>query len=423
MKYIEYGMKHPLLYTLILLLIGTTPTALFPEEFSTTYGNIAETLSSLSDPNTGLTIFPLLSIPIGGEYQAMGTAYTALTRHASFIDANPAASAALPLTELALYHNDWIADTNIEGVVYTIRFDDLGIGAAGKFLYVPFTQYDAWGNRLATGYYSETVIGFNVAYNFFSSYDFFGIAAGITPKIAIRSIPSVFYADQSALAFMADIGILTKVNFLKFYSSRNRNLSFGLVIKNLGIEILAPTKEPLPTALTTGLGYSPIRPLTIAFDFTLPFNLIPDVPAEAPFYATGVALTLTDFLTMQTGLLLKGGNPRISMGTLFTMKDLSIQTTYVLDMTTQFVPLDRLSVNLTLNLGDNGRAALQAEVDRYYLQALEAYARGDLETTIALCEKALALDPDFTPARKTLLLAEESRELQKRMLELQQIEG
>ncbi|MEM5947876.1 UPF0164 family protein [Spirochaetia bacterium 38H-sp] len=409
-------------YILIIFFIGIISTFLSSQDFSSTYGSLAEYLSALEDENTGLTIFPILTIPLGGEYQAMGTAYTAVTRHTAFMDSNPAATAASPFTELTLYHNNWIADSNLEGITYTVRYDDFGLGYGGKFLYVPFTQYDSWGQRVATGYYSEIMSVFNASYNFFSSYDFFGLAAGISSKVAFRSIPRIFYENQSAMAIMADIGILSKFNLFKFYSSRSKNFSVGITVKNLGLEFLAPTGEPLPTSFTSGIAYSPIRPLLITFDFSLPFNLIQDVAAESSSYATGIVVDITNFLTMQTGILIKGGNPRISIGSLVTLGQIEVQTNYTLDMTTTLTPLDKMSITLTFNLGDEGRGEKQKQVDKYYLQALDSYAKGDLEKTIELCEKALAIDPDFSPAQKTLKIAKESVELQNKMLELQQIE-
>ena len=84
----------------------------------------------------------------------MGTAYTAVSSDSGFLESNPAGSSLLDYTELTLNHNNWIADTNIEGVVYTTRFDNLGIGIGGKFLYVPFIEYNRWGEEESSGYYS-----------------------------------------------------------------------------------------------------------------------------------------------------------------------------------------------------------------------------------------------------------------------------
>ena len=244
------------------------------------YGSLTDALKAFVDPNTGLTSFPTLLVPLGGLSEGMGTAYSAVALDSGFIDYNPAASSLLKDSELALYHHSWIADSNLEGVVYTVRFNDLGIGFGGKFLYVPFPAYNEWGAKGATDYISESVGTVNVSYNFFSDYYFYGVAAGANFKVAYRSIPAVFALNQSALAVMADAGLQTSFNFLKFYNARAKNFSVGLVVKNLGVSTLAD--EALPHLATAGFAWSPLRPWTIAVDGDLPFSFPgePDPPGR-----------------------------------------------------------------------------------------------------------------------------------------------
>ena len=181
-------MKRILLLVTVLFLLSLPLFA----DFSDFYYNLNQGLSAYADPNTGLTAFPTLLIPMGGKYEGMGTAYTAVSMDSGFLEANPSASASLELTELSFYHHSWIADSNLEGVVYTIRYDDLGIGLGGKFLYVPFTEYNEWGERENRGYISESVATLNVSYNFFSDFDFYGLGIGANLKAAYRNIPNVF---------------------------------------------------------------------------------------------------------------------------------------------------------------------------------------------------------------------------------------
>ena len=95
------------------------------------YFRLSEAFSAYEDPNTGLTIFPTLLIPMGGKYEGMGTAYTAVAVDSGFLEANPSGSATLEQTELSLLHHSWIADSILEGVFYTMRDNDLGIGFGG----------------------------------------------------------------------------------------------------------------------------------------------------------------------------------------------------------------------------------------------------------------------------------------------------
>jgi hypothetical protein len=402
------------------LLIFTVSFSLFASDFNDIYGDAAGQFDFLQDPNTGLTVFPILTIPLGGEYEGMGTAYTAVARDSSFFDANPAASAMMKYTELSVMHNNWIADTNIEGIVYTNRIDNLGYAFAGKFLYVPFTGYDYWGERSSTGYYSETIAVANVARNFFADYYFSGVSLGANLKTAYRHVSQSIAAGQSAFGFMADVGMLTRFNFAKPYYSRDKNAAFGITIKNLGPSVMG---EPLPMSVTTGIAYSFFRPWILALDINVPFSFNPsEYPAEKPGGAFGTSVTLTDFFSVQAGLLIKGGNPRISLGSLINMEDFSLVVNYTLDMTTQLSNLDRFSVAMKINLGDNGREDRHKRAEELYLAGVDFYAKGNISQSIEYCEKALEIDPTFSPAQETIDMVKRARDLQSRMEDLQQIE-
>jgi hypothetical protein len=382
------------------------------------YGGVTDLLSAFRDPNTGLTSFPTLLIPMGGIAEGMGTAYTAVGADAGYIEYNPAASALLKTSELAFYHHNWIADSNMEGVVYTVRFNDFGMGFAGKFLYVPFTAYNEWGAQGAKDYISESVGTVNFAYNFLSSYYFTGIAVGANLKVAYRSIPAVFAVNQSALAVMGDFGMQTSFNFMKFYSSQTRNFSVAAVVKNLGVSTL--TDETLPQMVTTGIAWSPLRPWTLAVDcnipFTFPFQYVPgttvQVPAEALSVAVGTSVNVTDFLSVQGGVLLKSDNPRISIGSALDIGLMDIVVNYNLDLSGQLNPLDKFSVQARFNLGDSGRAARAADTDALYLQGVEEYAKGNYEKAITLWEQVLQVNPKYQPAIDNIKTVKESMALQ-----------
>jgi hypothetical protein len=407
--------------SLIFIILFFSTFCLYSDNGSDLYQDALTLSDSLFyDENTGLTTFPTLLIPIGGKYESMGTAYTAVVSDSGYIEANPAGSAVLQETELTFLHNNWIADSNLEGVVYTTRFNNLGIGFGGKFLYVPFTEYNDWGEKESKGYFSETIATANIAYNFFSSYSFFGMAAGVNLKAGYRNIPTAIYPDQSILTGMADVGILTRFNFAKFYPSRSKNFSFGAVVKNLGPP---SNEEPLPTALTTGIAYSPIRPLTVAVDFNLPFNLDFVTPAEKWSLAGGFDITFTDFISLQGGFRYRGANPRISLGTNIITEKITFNINYTMDLTTQLgVPLDRFSIAAKLHLGDRGRAERSKTVDDLYLNGLESYAKGNLNEAIAFWEKALELDPGFTPAKESIETAKRALALQDEMKSIQVVE-
>ncbi|MBN2551115.1 MAG: UPF0164 family protein [Spirochaetales bacterium] len=404
-------MKRLLLAGIILLL------AVLPlwADFSDFYYSLGDRLSRYADPNTGLTAFPTLLIPMGGKYEGMGTAYTAVSLDSGFLEANPSASSSLELTELSFYHHSWIADSNLETVVYTVRFDDLGIGVGGKFLYVPFTEYNEWGDRENRGYISETIATLNVSYNFFSDFNFHGLGVGANLKTAYRNIPNAFYPDQSALTAMVDIGILTRFNFLKFHISRSKNFSVGAVVKNLGFPALG---DPLPSLATVGFAWAPIRPLTWAFDFGLPFSFFPqEAPAESWYMATGFNIMVTNFLGLQTGFRWKGENPRISLGSSVDLQKFSFVLNYNLDLSGRVNPLDKFSIQAKLNLGDRGRGDAQRGIDALYFQGLELFAEGDFEGAIGKWKQVLEIDETYAPALANIETAKKALAEQRDMEE------
>lgn len=381
------------------------------------------------DPNEGLTTFLSTLVPMGGSAESMGMAYTAVASDASFLETNPAGSALLERTEMALYHNNWIQDTRIEGLVYAVRFGGLGLGVGGKWLYLPFTERDDYGYRVTGGYYSEALAIGNVSVHLFPGYYFYGVSLGANVKLAYRSFPDFgdesgnvlpgSGASQSAFAIMADLGVLTRFNFLKFYYARAKNFSIGLALKNFGPPVLG---EPLPTVATFGLAYSFFRPILVSADLSLPINLVDLSKSENLYWGVGYRMTITDFWSLRAGLLVKGGNPRLSAGASVSFSPMTLEVNYTLDLTTQFTPLNRISVEARFDMGDMGRASRADMVDSLYIGGLEAYAAGELEKAIELWNKALEIDPYFDPARESRDNALATIQLQQSILESQKLE-
>ena len=109
-------------FFLIFFVVSGTLWALdFNSDF---YGSLSDIYNI--DDNAGLTAFPVLRIPMGGQAEGMGTAFTAVSNDLSFIEWNPAGSSMLTNTELGVFHNNWIADTKIDSIVFASRFNNLG---------------------------------------------------------------------------------------------------------------------------------------------------------------------------------------------------------------------------------------------------------------------------------------------------------
>jgi hypothetical protein len=400
------------------------------------YGSMTDYLRGLYgiDDNAGLTAFPVLNIPLGGRAEGMAGSFSAVADDVSFLEWNPAGSSMLSKTELAFFHNNWIADTKIEGAAFASRLGDFGFAAGAKWLYTPFTEYTMYGERASKGYYSEAVATLNGSYNFLSGYYFSGISLGINLKGAFRFVPDFSDSDdgdnktgsrvagsgweQSAAMAMADLGALTRINFLKFYNSREQNFSFALTFRNLG----PPAKEdPLPTVAVAGLSWKPLRPLLFSFDYSFPINMTDFDHSEQPYWAAGLAAQITGFLSMRCGLLAKRGAMRIAVGSAVELNRISVDLNYTLDLLTQLTPLNRVSLGVRFNLGDQGRADREAEAEALYIQGLGAYAQGEIEQAQYYWEETLRLDPRFEPAAEGLALIARSRALMGRIEEMRSL--
>jgi len=400
------------------------------EEPQDRYGNIADYLNDMYgiDDNAGLTAFPILKIPIGGRAEGM-LAFAAASDDVSFIEFNPAGSATLEKSELAFFHNNWIADTKIEGAAYAARFRNLGIAAGLKILYMPFTEYNIYGERVSGGYYTEGAAILNISYNFLSGYYFGGLSAGINLKGAFRTMPD--YTDnfdkviggsgssQSAVMGMADFGLLTRFNFLKFYSAREKNMSVALVARNLGPPVL---DEPLPTEFSAAISYKPFRFMTIAFDFIYPLNLIDVSLSELPYFALGLSFNIARFLSMRAGFMYKAGSSRVAVGSAINLKRIAIDLNYTLDLLTQLQPLNRISIGVRFDLGDSGRSKIADQVEELYVLGLEAYSHGNYADAKLCWEEALRIDPRYDPAKESLAMMNNREELTKRIDDLNRLD-
>lgn len=384
------------------------------------------------DPHEGESSFLTLNIPAGGRYEGMGTAFTSVTSDIGYLDSNPAASSFVPKTELTFLHNDWISDTNLESIAYTIRGDKMGFGMAVKSLYLPFTGYDNWGDKMVDqltggnrqGYYSESIFTLNYSYSLFRNYYFEGISLGGNFKAGYRNLSSALqlYPDQNALSLMGDVGLLTRFNFLKYYSSREKNAAFGITARNMGMELIE-NPDTLPTQASAGFSWYILQPLLISIDFNYPFNLD---GSEAELYslAGGFDLAITDFFSIQGGYYHKQGLPRLTMGTMIGINEFTLVTNGTVDLTNALSKDDlRFSVALKMDFGDRGRKTRQEKIQELYLEGVDSFADGELLKAISIWEECLKLDKSFTPAEEMITTAKRTIDLEEKMRDQQRVEN
>ena len=427
-----FGKKAKFIFSLLAcLFFGGFVLAMSFEDF---YNDYFGSFGSFIDENEGLTSFRSLNVPMGGKAEALGGSFTALANDISFLEYNPSASSVLKNTELAVFHNSWIADTSIDSIAFSIRNDTFGFGTFAKCLYLPFTEYNIFGQKVSAGYYSESVLGLNFSNNFFAGYSFKGFAVGGTLKVAFRSMPD--YSDdatdqiiegsglsQSAFALLGDFGLRTSFNFGKFFISREPNFHIGVSLMNLGMAFEREGIDlSLPTKVNAGISWNIFRPVIINLEIQKPVNLANINKSEKISYGTGICFVIDENFSFQTGFLLKGGNPRISLGAEFPVKIMLVNLNYTFDMTSSLSPINRFSLSAKLNLGDRGRQNIQDKIDELYVKGLELYAEGQYEEAISTWEEVLLYNPRFDPAKYALKTAKETLALQIKIMEIQTLD-
>lgn len=426
-----------IIFFLFLLIIQQN---VFSLEYVDTFTKFSDAFSSFVDDNEGSTSFPSLNIPSGGREESLGSALTALCDDISFFEYNPAASCILKNTEFAFFHNAWIADSNLDSFAGTWRKNDLGMGFKLKCFYVPFTEYNAFGDKIASNYYSETTGIFNISYNFFHGYYFKGLSVGANAKASWRSIPN--YSDketgtliknsglsQSALGFMIDTGVLVRFNAAKFFYDRNPNLNIGLSILNAGFALTGfksangiTLDDALPTSISLGISYRFIKPALITLDFNQPINLQDFSRTQKWSCGIGLDVNITNSIELMAGFRLKGANPRISLGTQFDVKKFTVDFNYTFDLTSSINPVNHFSIGARVNLGDRGRYSKEIKAEKHYKQGLIYYANGQMSEAVKSWEECLKLNPAFTPAKNNINLVKNSQNLFDRVINIQNLE-
>ena len=411
--------KHFLKSLFLLTILSLFPNkGLNALSYSDLITDLSDIFYSFVDKNEGQTSFRSLLIPFGGRSESLGGAYTGLCDDINFLQYNAGAGAVQKESQIALFHNMWIADSKMETIAATTRFKNiphLSLGGFVSCFYLPFTEYNIFGDRVAASYYSETLAAINFSYNFLAGYDFKGFSLGGNLKTAWRGMPN--YTDnntnevinnsglaQSGLAFMGDLGLLLQFNFLKFYYSRDPNVRIGFSAQNLGVSLTGwgqqvVLDDPLPSLLSAGISVKFVKPVTLSLEFQQPINLQNLSTYLKPYIASGISLEFTNFLSVLGGFAIKGGNPRFSVGFEFEVAKVRFNFNYTLDFTSSSSPLNKLSLSLKLKLGDKGRSIIDKQVDEYYQQGLIYYAETDYQAAIDVWKEALKLNKRFDPAK------------------------
>jgi hypothetical protein len=282
----------------------------------------------------------------------MGTAYTAVADDSGLLEANPAGSSELTDPELAFYHHNWIADSSIETVAFVTGNGILGFGFGGKLFLCPFTAYDASGERVSNGYFAEALVTANGAITLVNVPAAFSLAVGLNVKGIYRYVPEQIAADQSAFALPLDVGLLARFRLPAFSAEKEKNAALGAALKNIA-PFVHPAGYPVPTLLSVGIAYSPVRPLLLSFDANLPVSFDGgSFPAAQFDLAGGIQLRLARFLSLHGGVRFKGDNPRLAIGSDIDIGKFDFIVNYNVDLMGGLNPIDMFSATVALDLGD-----------------------------------------------------------------------
>ena len=398
---------------------------LFCADISNFYSGVSSIFDIFTQKFEGETAFRSLLIPSGGRFEGLGGTFTALSNDISFFDANPAASALLKETELNVLHNSWIADSKLETVGYTQRKNHLGWGTSLRCFYIPFTEYGPLGQKKASGYYSETFLTANIAYNFFAGYDFKGLTVGGSIKTGIRSMPPFSgqgeaadpdnptpqyknASQQNGYAVLGDFGIMIRANVTKIFYSDEPNFYFGLSLKNFG----PPIKGDIPPSyISLGFAYRPVNFFLFGIDVNQGINIVNIKNSGLPYGSLGFMFSITKYFNLLTGLGIKGGNPRFTLGGEVNLSDVQISANYTLDLSSQVTNISRISIGVKLLLGQDKRDEKLSTVKKLYVQALKEYNNKNYEKAIELWKEILTIDKRYDPAIEGIARAEQQLRL------------
>ena len=404
--------------------------------FSNPYSSVAKAFNVFTNLHEGEISFRSLLIYPGGRMAGLSGAFTALANDITFFESNPAGSSSLKNTELAFFHNAWIADSHLDTISYAMRSGNLGYGASLRCFYVPFTEYGSYGERLSSGYYSETFATLNVAYNFFNGYKFKGLSIGANLKAGIQAFPpfqgqNIGEEDliakmrkanankQMSFALLADIGMQLRGDFFKNFDSNEPNIFLGIALKNLGV----PIKGSIPPLqLSFGFAYRPIKLITFALDASYSINIVNVRNSLNLIFSTGLVFDISKYFNILTGFGVKGGNPNFTLGGEVNFSNVQLSATYTLDLTTQTTALNHIVVGIKVILGDRGRGALEEKVERMYVEALQLYKSKNYEDAIKIWEEILKLNKYFEPAKVGIRSAKNMQHLQEEIKKLEQFE-
>jgi hypothetical protein len=119
--------------------------------------------------------------------------------------------------------------------------------------------------------------------------------------------------------------------------------------------------------------------------------------------------------------MIKAGSTRLTVGSAVAMEKITLDINYTLDLATQLQPMNRISIGVRFDLGDQGRQALAERVNALYLAGLDDYSQGKFADARSKWEEALRQNPRFEPARESLKTLSGLEAVERRIDNLQRL--
>jgi len=181
----------------------------------------------------GTTGANFLKIPVGARASAMGGAYTALCQGAAALYWNPAGLAACEEKEFFATYNSWFQDISQGYFGFVLPQERKAFGFAVN--YVDFGQIErtTWENPTGTGEkFSAPDIHLSLGYGWKTS-------PSLRVGVGVGLLKDTIAEDEKS-TFVSNFGMQNKIN---------KNLSWGIVLQNLGGKV---GDDPLPLMMRVG---------------------------------------------------------------------------------------------------------------------------------------------------------------------------
>jgi hypothetical protein len=214
--------------------------------------------------DAGTTGFAFSKLTFSPRAAALGSAYAGIANDPEAVFYNPAGLYQISQKQITAVYMSFLEDINCGAVIYSNPLTQTtNTTFYARFLTTSETRTlsDDQGNYLGTdGTFGASDLEFGAAFaHHFSS----ALNVGATAKFIYESLDS-----NSATAIAFDFGL--------YHITTNPKLHFGLVLRNVGIQLSHYTSseydENLPTAIDLGFGYRANSRLILSVDVYKPLK-------------------------------------------------------------------------------------------------------------------------------------------------------